>query len=61
MNVYTKINGKLAMYEIGSEEYAVAIRAVRDEIHKTNRKHKAPILAVINQTPVPPQMELDFD
>lgn len=61
MNVYTKINGKLAMFEIGSEEYAVAIRTVRDEVRKTDIKHRSPILAVINQTPVPPQMEFNFD
>ena len=45
LKVYTKINGKLASYEVETGDAAVAILAVRQEL---GTKHKNTILACIN-------------
>lgn len=44
MRVFTKINGKLACWEIEGSGYADAIKMVRDEL---GVKHKPVILALV--------------
>lgn len=44
--VYTKIKGKLAMFEVATLDTDEAIKAVRDEL---KLRHKATILAVVSK------------
>jgi hypothetical protein len=58
MNVYTKIDGKLAQFAydaLYNDQYLEAINAVRKSLGK---HHKSAILAVITKEPV--QYELQF-
>lgn len=55
MKVYTKINGKLAMYEVDTLDTNTAIFVVRKELKI--KPGGVPVLAVV---PKPWQMELDF-
>ena len=44
MRVFTRVAGKLAVWEAPNMDYAEAIKAVRDEL---GLKHKATILALV--------------
>lgn len=44
VNVYTKIDGKLAMFSVDTEDATLARATVKDSLPK---KHKKPILAVV--------------
>jgi len=44
MRVFTKIDGKIAVWQVEGSDYAEAIRAVRDEL---GVDHKPAILALV--------------
>ena len=44
MSVFTKINGKLARWEVDTDDYMLAIRTVRDEL---GVKQRHTILALV--------------
>ena len=44
MRVFTKINGKLAVWDCDGTDYDSAIRAVRDEL---GREHRNAVLALV--------------
>lgn len=53
--VYTKIEGKLAVFDLGTEDTQEAIKEVRDHL---KLKHKKVILAVVTN---PDKFYLAFD
>lgn len=53
--VYTKIEGKLAVFDVDTEDTQDAIKVVRDEL---KLRHKATILAVVTN---PDKFYLVFD
>lgn len=53
--VYTKIQGKLAAFEVATSDTDEAIKAVRDEL---KLRHKSTILAVVSKVD---NSVLDFD
>lgn len=48
MRVFTKINGKLACWEIEGSGYAEAVEIVRSVIHaESGSEHKSAVLALV--------------
>ena len=54
MKVYTRLEGKLAQWDVDTCDYVLAVQLVKKEL---GRKHVGPVLAVIE---CPQQMELDL-
>lgn len=44
MRIFTKVNGKLIVYETNTDDIALAIQMVKDEL---GPDHKVPVLALV--------------